>query len=245
MCQDFGTEAISASRKSVQAKPPPWPGALVVKGQLRPPLLGEPGDLVVAVRVARRVEDRPRQALELGRWAQAGRGQRLVVGVVLPVDVEVAEDDQVLVVVLVRPLRPFGQPLGDRPQLAGPLAGVGAVDHVQGDEDEGLPAGDEADRVGGAGELLAQGAGGDLPALQPFFGHDQLGGEARLLHRDDVEAGDDLGDRQHVGAVAFRLVVLASLPGFAHVAEGAHVPGPDQQVLPEPLRRHLRVEPRP
>jgi hypothetical protein len=53
---------------------------------------------------------------------------------------------------------------------------------------------------------------------------------AHLLHGDDVEAGDDLRDAQHVAQVSLRRILGARIPTFGQTAERAQVPGSDQQV---------------
>src|ERR671918_2110689 len=72
---------------------------------------GEPCDLVVELVLAR-LEDRPRDPLELLRRSEARRGKGVVVGGALTVDVEIAEKDEG-VAPGVLALRPIGEPPRD------------------------------------------------------------------------------------------------------------------------------------
>jgi hypothetical protein len=74
-------------------------------------VVGEPGDLVVEVRMAGVVEDGAGDLVELGGWPQPGGQERLVQRVADAVEVEVAEDEKVGVP-LRGPVRPGAHPLG-------------------------------------------------------------------------------------------------------------------------------------
>ena len=65
---------------------------------------------------------------------------------------------------------------------------------------------------------------------------------ARLLDRDDVEAGDDLGKTVDVEEIASRRVACLGAPLGRQVAEGADAPGADQEVAIELLGGDRHVE---
>jgi len=81
-------------------------------------VLLEPRDLVVEVLLARLVEDRARNIVQLHRSRQACRDEGVVEGP--PIDVEVPQCDQVLAprALSVRPIR---EPRGDLSELVGTL----------------------------------------------------------------------------------------------------------------------------
>lgn len=198
---------------------------LVVEGEGGEAVLSrEPGDLVVElaeVGFGRVGEEGAGLVLQFFGDGEAGAGEGLVQGVVLPVYVEVAERDDV-VVVSVHVFRPTGEPRGDGRKFGHAVLRLGAVFDVQGDEDEGLASREEADGVGGAGELLGEGAGGDGGEL--FLGDDDLAREAGEGHLAGVE---EEGEALAVARVARRHVGEDEVPVVAerleHVAQGLEV----------------------
>jgi len=93
---------------------------------------------------------------------------------------------------------------------------------VEGDEDEGLGFGAEANGVRGTDELIFEGVFTHF--IEPFFGYDDFGSEAGEVYPSGIEdvghaftvtggAGGDIGENEGpVGAEEFH-----------HVAEGADV----------------------
>ena len=62
------------------------------------------------------------------------------------------------------------------------------------------------------------------------------------MQRDDVKAGDDLGDAAHGMQVALGAVVLAGVPFLRQAAKGAQVPGGYEQVAVQRLGGDVAVQ---
>ena len=153
----------------------------------------EPGDLVIEralIGPVRIGEERAGNLVEHIGHGQAGGGEGLPELIALTIDVEVAQDEQVL-----RPVAglvgPVAHPARDRLEFGNAAAAVGAVHDMQRHENEGGGAGAEADGVGRARELALQRISPDL--LEPLLGHHQLAGQAGGLEpRGVVEEGHAL-----------------------------------------------------
>ena len=65
---------------------------------------------------------------------------------------------------------------------------------------------------------------------------------AHLLQGDDVEALDHLGDQAHVAEVALGRVAGGRVPALGQPAEGAQIPGANQQVAIGSLARDDLVD---
>src|SRR3954468_5068901 len=96
---------------AAEIEPPALP---VRQGQIGLLLHGlEPGDLIeeaVEFGSTGRGEDRPIEAFMVRCWREAGRDEGLVERVILPIDVEVAEADEIVAVIVLL-LRPIASPL--------------------------------------------------------------------------------------------------------------------------------------